>query len=263
MGFKFWWYRACNMAFRVTLALFGDYRVEGRKNVPRSGALLVVANHQSNMDPPVMAVSLRRNSRFLAKDGLFWFPPAALFLRAYGAHPVKRDQADFGAYQWVLEQLALPNGVVTMFPEGTRSPNRMRKARPGIASLAIRSGATILPVGITGTETFGTYMRVFYPKGKIRVRIGKPFRIAPLPGPASREVFEEITTEIMGRIAALTPDSYHGHYSPAAAMEWKHTTELGEGDAVAGSQMRRPAPDSTNGRSGGRSKRAAAGKQKG
>jgi 1-acyl-sn-glycerol-3-phosphate acyltransferase len=281
MRFKFWWYTACNAAFRGTLALFCDYRVEGRKNVPRSGPLLVVANHQSNMDPPIMGVSLTRNSRFLAKDGLFWLPPAALFLRAYGAHPVKRDQADFGAYQWVLGQLALPNGVVTMFPEGTRSPGKMRKARPGIASLALRSGATILPVGITGTETFGTYMRVFYPKGRIRVRIGRPFRIAPLPGPASREALEEITNEIMGRIASLIPESYHGHYAPAARMEWKHTIALDEGETAPGSQARQArtgaragqdgagippvganTPEPVDGRAGGGSERATAGKRK-
>ncbi|MBI4220515.1 MAG: 1-acyl-sn-glycerol-3-phosphate acyltransferase [Chloroflexi bacterium] len=277
MRFKFWWYTACNAAFRGTLALFCDYRVEGRHNVPRSGPLLVVANHQSNMDPPIMGVSLPRNSRFLAKDGLFWLPPAALFLRAYGAHPVKRDQADFGAYQWVLGQLGLPNGVVTMFPEGTRSPSRMRKARPGIASLAIRSGATILPVGIAGTETFGTYMRVLYPKGRIRVSIGKPFRIAPLPGPASREALEEITTEIMARIAVLIPESYHGHYAQVATREWKYTVELGEGDAAAGLQARtdagarakaassagKAAPAPADGHVDRRSGRATAGERKG
>lgn len=225
MASRFWWYTACNTALRGTLALFCDYKVEGRENMPNSGPLLVVGNHQSNMDPPIVAVSLPRNSRFLAKDGLFWFPPAALFLKAYGAHPVKRDQADYGAYQWVLGQLALPNGVVTMFPEGTRSPSRMRRARPGIASLAIRSGVPILPVGIVGTETFGTYMRVFYPKGRIRVRIGKPFKLAPLPGPASKQALDEITAEIMGRIAVLIPESYHGYYA-APHREWKHTVDL-------------------------------------
>lgn len=230
MGFRFWWYKACNTALRGTLALFCDYKVEGRENVPRSGPLLIVGNHQSNMDPPIVAVSVPRNSRFLAKDGLFRFLPAALFMRAYGAHPVRRDQVDFRAYQWVLGRLELPNGVVTMFPEGTRSPGKMRRARPGIASLAIKSGVPILPVGICGTETFGTYLRVLYPKGRIRVSIGKPFRLVPLPGPASKQVLEEITTEIMGRIAMLIPDSYHGHYT-TQHREWKHTMDLDSSDA--------------------------------
>jgi 1-acyl-sn-glycerol-3-phosphate acyltransferase len=225
MAFKFWWYAVCNTAFRGTLALFCDYRVEGRENVPRRGQLLVVANHQSNMDPPIVGVSFPRPSRFLAKDGLFWLPPAALFLRAYGAHPLKRDQADFAAYSWVLEQLALPNGVVTIFPEGTRSPGRMRRARSGIASLALRSGVPIVPVGIAGTETFGSYMRVFYPKGRIHVRIGRPFRLVPLAGPVTRQTLDAITTEIMGRIAELVPDRYHGQYA-AAHREWRYTRDL-------------------------------------
>jgi 1-acyl-sn-glycerol-3-phosphate acyltransferase len=153
---------------------------------------------------------------------LFGTLPAALFLRAYGAHPLKRDQADFAAYSWVLEQLALPNGVVTIFPEGTRSPGRMRKARPGIASLAIRSGVPIVPIGIEGTETFHSYMRVLYPKGRIRVRIGQPFRLRQVGGPPNRETLEAMTTEIMGRIALLVPEKYHGHYA-AAGREWKYT----------------------------------------
>ncbi|MBI4220690.1 MAG: 1-acyl-sn-glycerol-3-phosphate acyltransferase [Chloroflexi bacterium] len=225
MAFNFAWYRTCNAALRGTLALFCDFRVEGRENVPRRGPLIVVANHQSNMDPPVVGVSLPRPSRFLAKDGLFRLPPAALFLGAYGAHPVRREQADFGAYQWVLEQLKLPNGVMTIFPEGTRSPGKMRRARPGIAALAARSGATLIPVGITGTETFGTYMRVLYPAGRIHVKIGRPFRLQQLKG-IDKKTMEEITTEIMARVASLIPAQYHGYYATELGRDWKHTIEL-------------------------------------
>lgn len=233
MAFRFWWYKACNTAFRGTLAAFCDYQVEGRHLIPGSGPLLIVANHQSNMDPPIMGVSLTRNSRFLAKDGLFRFPPASLFLRAYGAHPVKRDQVDVGAYQWVIGQLRQPNGTVTIFPEGTRSPGKMRRARPGIASLAIRSGATVLPVGITGTENFGTYMRVFYPAGWIRVRIGYPFRVDANEEASGKQGLEEVTTEIMLRIAALLPSSYHGHYAGHVGQPWKHTRDVNLTDTKA------------------------------
>ncbi|MBI4306857.1 MAG: 1-acyl-sn-glycerol-3-phosphate acyltransferase [Chloroflexi bacterium] len=225
MAFNFAWYRSCNFALRGTLALFSDFRVEGRENVPKRGPLIVVANHQSNMDPPIVAVSLPRTSRFLAKDGLFWFPPSALFLKAYGAHPVRREQADFGAYRWVLGQLALPNGVVTLFPEGTRSPGKMRRARPGIASLATRSGAALLPLGISGTETYGSYMRVFYPAGRIHVKIGRPFRLKPLTS-IDKQTMEEITTEIMARIACLIPSKYHGHYASETDREWRHTIDF-------------------------------------
>jgi 1-acyl-sn-glycerol-3-phosphate acyltransferase len=89
----------------------------------------------------------------------------------------------------------------------------MRKAHPGVALLALRSQAPILPVGITGTERLGSILRVFNPTGTIRVNIGTPFSLPIIEGNPGREVLDSLTGMIMQRTAALLPPGYHGVYA--------------------------------------------------
>ena len=196
---------------RLTLRAFADWQVVGRENVPPVGPLVVVANHLSNFDPPLLSASIPRRTRFLAKKGMFKGPFANWFLRAYGAFPLDREGADVSAYRWVLNQLG-HDEVIVFFPEGTRNKGGMKKAHPGVARLALKSQAALLPVGITGTERLGSYLRVVNPTGKLRVNIGTAFTIPFIEGSPSREVLDSITDMIMQRVAALLPASYQGVY---------------------------------------------------
>ncbi len=208
-------YPVCNFLQGITLSMFADLKVIGRENVPPMGPLIVVANHQSNFDPPLLGVTVPRRLRYLAKDGLFRNALASWFLSSYGAFPLNREGADIRAYRWALRQLELDQALV-MFPEGTRSPGRMKKAHPGVAQLAVKSQAPILPVGITGTERLGTFLRVFNPTGKITVNIGTVFTLPAIEGKLSKEVLDSLTEMIMHRVAALLPESYHGVYKARA-----------------------------------------------
>lgn len=204
-------YPVCNFLQGITLSIFADLKVRGRENVPPMGPLIVVANHQSNFDPPLLGVAIPRRLRFLAKDGLFRNTLASWFLSSYGAFPLNREGADVRAYRWALKQLELDQALV-MFPEGTRSRGQMKKAHPGVAQLAVKSQAPILPVGITGTERLGTFLRVFNPTGKITVNIGTVFTLPAMEGKLSKEVLDSLTDMIMYRVAALLPESYQGVY---------------------------------------------------
>ena len=204
-------YHSSNVIMKGTLHLFGDWRVEGREHVPSRGPLLVVANHQSNIDPPLLAASLPRRIYFLAKGELFTNPLTSFLLRAYGAFPLRRDGGDLSAFRWALGMLH-HDAALGMFPEGTRSPEAMRKAIPGIALIARRSGAPILPVGIVGSERIGPMWRVLLPTGEFRIRIGEPFSIPPAEGRVTREQMESLTNAIMERVASLLPESYRGVY---------------------------------------------------
>lgn len=196
----------------IALRVFADWEVSGRENVPPVGSLIVVANHQSNFDPSLLATSLPRRVRFLAKRGIFRGPLVSWFLQQYGAFPLNRDGADPRAYRWMLDQLQRDKAIV-VFPEGTRSRGGMKKALPGVASLALKSEASLLPVGITGTGHMGTWARIFNPTGHLRVNIGRAFSLPPVEGKPSKAVLDSLTDVIMTRIAELLPPGDQGEYS--------------------------------------------------
>ena len=209
---RYFTYAFCNVAQRLTLRLFADYKVEGKENVPPMGPLIVVANHQSNLDPPLLGASLPRRIWFLAKDGIFQGRIVKWFLRSYGAFPLDRLGSDLRAYRWALHKLE-NDQVLVLFPEGTRSKGSMNKALPGVARLALKTGAPLLPVGIVGTEHMGHWMRVVNPSGKIRVNIGTVFSLPSIDGRLSQEGLESLTDMIMQRVASLLPEQYRGVYS--------------------------------------------------
>ncbi len=233
----FFW--TLNNAFAASLGIFADYERSGTENVPPHGPLIVIANHQSNIDPPVVARSLARNTLFFAKRELFGNFVFRTFLRYWGAHPINRDTPGPQAFRRIMGELRAPNGCITLFPEGTRSPGSLRKARTGPASVAIGTGATVIPIGITGTERLSTVFRVFNPTTRLRVAIGRPF-VVELPSQADmaespeyghesgvgKQVLNDITDEMMGRIAELLPETYRGHYADSALAPRVHTKDL-------------------------------------
>ena len=122
---------------------------------PRSGPLIIAANHMSNADPPFiggwLAPALRRRPTFLAKEALF-DGPLGLFIRSLGAEPVKAGGSDIAAYR-VAKAVLDRGGVVAILPEGTRSfDGVLAQPKPGVSLLATRTGAPVLPVGISGTD---------------------------------------------------------------------------------------------------------------
>jgi 1-acyl-sn-glycerol-3-phosphate acyltransferase len=224
MSLFFW---SCNTAFAASLGIWADYERSGQENVPLDGPLLIVANHQSNMDPPVVARSISRRTIFPAKRELFKYPLVDLLLRLWGAFPLTRGEPDTNAYRKILSTLASQNGCVTLFPEGTRTRGSMRQAQSGPAMIALRTGVTVVPVGITGTSELGGVIRALNPIGTIRVRIGRPFKVVD-GGIDRKEAVNGATEEIMGRIAELLPESFRGVYGDAAGADRKFTEDFSD-----------------------------------
>ena len=206
-------YKSTNSIMRGALGLFGKWHFEGKENVPMTGSLLVVANHPSNLDPPLLGAGFPRKLNFLAKRELFKNVIFSSFMKAYGAVPVGFDGRDVRAVIWALKMLR-NDAAVALFPEGQRSPaSGMTRGVHGAALLAMKSGAPILPVGMIGTETVGPVWQVAIPRGTFNVTIGKPFSVPHVTGRLETEQLEEVTNIIMEHIAELLPESYKGVYS--------------------------------------------------
>lgn len=195
-------------------------RVTGADHVPANGPLIVVSNHLSNADPPILIIAFPRPLFFMGKSELFRNPVLAFIVRKFGGFPVERGSADRGALRHGLAVLreGIPLGI---FPEGGRSKSGAMKAGlPGVGLLALQSGAPVLPVGITGTEVFpvngDTPLR--RPPGQARgvtVHFGEPFEI-PKRVDDQRVTADEATRLIMERVAELLPEPYRGVYSTSA-----------------------------------------------
>lgn len=204
-------YPICRYLQGLTLKAFSNYKVNGKENVPPMGPLLIVSNHLSYVDPSVLSNAIPRRLRFLAKDTIFRGFPISQLLKAYGAHPINRGGADIAAIRWARTQLS-ENGALVMFPEGTRSDGSLIRGQHGVVTLIRMTGATILPVGITGTERLKLLLRIVNPTGNITVNIGTPFSLPPVEGRINKSLMKSMTDIIMERIATLLPKSYRGVY---------------------------------------------------
>ncbi|MCP9775325.1 1-acyl-sn-glycerol-3-phosphate acyltransferase [Cyanobium sp. WAJ14-Wanaka] len=169
------------LVFPVYRLLFRG-RTLGNAQVPMDGALVVVANHGSHLDPPLLGHALGRPVAFMAKAELFKVPLLGRIIRACGAYPVSRGASDREAIRVATDRL-LEGWATGVFIDGTRQANgRVNNPQAGAALLAARAGARLLPVAIINSH------RAFGPGNSglrllpIHIRIG-----TPIPPPASRK----------------------------------------------------------------------------
>ena len=222
-----WFFPFCNTAFRGTLAMFADIEVQHRERLKVDGPVIYVSNHLANLDPPIVASLLPRRALFLAKRELFNNPLFTFLLKGWGAYPVSRYSADLHALRWARAMLAHRRAVV-MFPEGTRSRNLegLKKAHIGTALLAAQSGATLVPMGMYGTDNLQNILKVLIPIAKIRVSVGEPFKVSS--DISDRAALEHATEEIMTRVAINLPPERRGIFADKVSNSFELTTSIGD-----------------------------------
>ncbi|HEU5367741.1 MAG TPA: lysophospholipid acyltransferase family protein [Ktedonobacterales bacterium] len=200
-------------------------RISGQEQTPSEGGLLIVSNHLGLLDPLVIGTRLPRRLYILAKSEVFSWPVIGWLARKADVIPVRRGQSDREAIRRVLEHLQAGHAVL-IFPEGTypkrHQPRGMLPAQAGAALLAQRSGATILPIGITGSEMVWSPRSLpwgLFRRWPVQVRVGEPYRPGVPASASQKQALALITGEMMQRIAALLPASYRGYYREAASLE--------------------------------------------
>ena len=199
----------------MVVSALGGADVMGLERLPRKGACIVVSNHVSDVDPPILAWALGYRSRrviyFMAKDEMRRWPVVGWLVSRAGVFYVRRGEADRAAQRQALALLRRGDAIA-VFPEGTRSRDgRLQAGNPGVALLAIRSGAPVVPVSILGTQ------RILPPGGRmihrsrVTVQVGEALRLPHRPtGRVSREELAFETERVMRTIAALLPRELRG-----------------------------------------------------
>jgi 1-acyl-sn-glycerol-3-phosphate acyltransferase len=195
---------------KLLLLSLTRWRVRGKQNVPREGPLIVVANHLSLADPPLLSASMSRHIVFMAKEELFGWHPLSPLVRCFGAIRIRKNLADRRALTQARQ--ALSRGMALgMFPEGSRSRDHtLQSAYPGTALIALNTSATILPVAITGTEKIRGIGWLLQPR--VEVNIGQPFTLDSNPAQNRKQQIVQGTETIMRHIAELLPPEYRGKY---------------------------------------------------
>jgi len=187
--------------FKIMFKLLNRLEIIGVENIPTNGPALLVANHVSNWDPPVLGAAANRQVCFLAKEELFRIPVLNFLLPAWGAVPIKRGRGDREAISKSMEILS-DGKVLGIFIEGTRNrenPDKLGKLHSGPAMFALKNNAPVVPTLLLNTQTIGKSFK------KVKVIFGKPIYLTNDPALEKKELYAKATQEIADAIESLRP----------------------------------------------------------
>ena len=165
--------------------------IKGKENRPKNGSVIIMANHITAFDPPLIGIIMNRKVHFMAKEELFKNPIMDKLFRAIGTFPVKRGRPDRGALRESFRLLD-NDKVICIFPEGTRSKTgKLGKAKAGATMIALKSKSPILPVAIKKEKN----------NLKFRVSIGESFTLDEYyDKKIDRDKRKKISKDIMNKI---------------------------------------------------------------
>lgn len=197
-----------NIGFRFLLKYD---RVEGVENFPESGPVIVMINHIAFVDPIVVMASLPRNVVPMAKVEAYEYPIWGIFPKLWEVIPVRRQSIDRRALRHALNVLKAGEGIL-IAPEGTRSPE-LQRGKEGVAFLATRTGAVVVPAAIEGTPGFPSLSSRRWKGAGAVVKIGKPFRFIKGEASVDGDLLRRMTDEAMYVLARMLPPERRGVYS--------------------------------------------------
>ncbi|MBI2845945.1 MAG: 1-acyl-sn-glycerol-3-phosphate acyltransferase [Chloroflexi bacterium] len=201
---------------KLVFRLLTRYEVSGRENLPGKGPLLLVFNHLSHWDPPLLVAILPRRFTGLAVEGLRRVPVTGLLLSMAGVIWLRRGEFDRAALRRALGVLER-NEVLAIAPEGRISKTgTLERGKTGPAFLARQAKVPILPIAVFGTEQLLPDLRKFR-RPHIRINIGPLFHLDDdAKGRSRKEALQADADLIMRKLAELLPAEYRGVYAGAS-----------------------------------------------
>ena len=198
--------------------------VEGVEKIPQSGPAILMINHIAFVDPIMVLQLVPRDIVPMAKIEVYHYPVVGIFPRIWGVIPVRREEADRQAVQRAMDVLRAGE-IILVAPESTRSP-QLQTGKEGVAYLASRSGAPVVPIAITGTVGFPAlrFTRRWRKPG-VRIRFGSPFRYKSRFEKADRNQLRKMTDEAMYVLSGMLPERQRGVYADLSqatqeTLEW-------------------------------------------
>jgi 1-acyl-sn-glycerol-3-phosphate acyltransferase len=190
------WQASVKFIARLTAVGLFQIRCHGRELVPSTGGGLMLANHQSNLDPILIGACSDRRLNYLARKSLFRFAPLRWLMNSFDAFPIDREGNGLGGIKETLKRLKRGE-LVLMFPEGTRTPDgEVRAMKPGFTVLAKRAGVPLVPVALDGAFDAWPRQRRLPRRAMIHVQFGEPID----PQCVESMTDEQLTREIERRI---------------------------------------------------------------
>jgi 1-acyl-sn-glycerol-3-phosphate acyltransferase len=209
--------RFSGACLRLMAAGLARVKVEGLERIPESGPVLVICNHCSNADGMLLMAfvvpAMGRPMGWLGKEEALRWPLFGWGMRQNGVFGVRRGAGDLEAFRMAKSVLD-KGGVLTIFPEGTRSPTgALQEVKEGATVLAVRSGAPILPIAIVGSQRFWPKGKLPRPGRRMTVRVGETFTLSMPKGGDRHESLRTATAEMMRHVAELLPEEQRGVYA--------------------------------------------------
>jgi len=199
------------------------------EKIPFKGPALLIFNHTNFLEVPLIYTHLLpRPVSGLAKEESWSIPLYGFLARQWNGVPIKRGTADRNAFRKISEVLK-QGRMLVLAPEGTRNKTGvLRKAYPGIITMAMQNNVPVIPVAHYGSENFWANIKRFK-KTDFTLRVGKPFFIEPGKEKITGKVRKDLLFAIMTQLAKLLPEEYRGEYSDIASADEKYLRFLEEG----------------------------------
>lgn len=191
--------------FRALARGFYDYQVIGRERLALEGGALLVCNHASFFDPPLVGIAFDEEIHYLARKTLMSNPLAAKVYDAWNSIPIDQDKPDMSGLKSVIRTLKAGHKVV-IFPEGSRTQTgRLQPGEPGTGLIVAKAGVPVIPMRLFGTFEALPPGAAFPRPSKVTLVVGEPWHYDPTEfGATGKELYQAISSELMARIAEIS-----------------------------------------------------------